>query len=108
MLIHNLDEDGNGNVCTYIEETFDYLINLWVASHATWVEAFRIRNGSDFKNIALTKKQEAETMIQEFMNIKEYTKPIFNKLHSLHHYHMNLFCNNCANLDFSLISNIFP
>ena len=76
LLPRNL-EDGNGNVCTDLEETFDYLINLWVAGHATWVEAFRIRNGSDFKNIAITKKQEAETMIQEFMNIKENAKPIF-------------------------------
>ena len=78
LLPRNL-EDGNGNVCTDLEETFDYLINLWVAGHATWVEAFRIRNGSDFKNIAITKKQEAETMIQEFMNIKENAKPIFCK-----------------------------
>ena len=30
---------------------------------------------SDFKNVAVTKKQEAETMIQEFMNIKENAKP---------------------------------
>ena len=32
---------------------------------------------SDFKNVAVTKKQEAETMIQEFMNIKENAKPNF-------------------------------
>ena len=77
IIIRNLDEEENGDVCTDLEETFDYLINLWVAGHATWVEAFRITNDSNFENIALTKKQEAETMIQEFMNIKEYTKPIF-------------------------------
>lgn len=78
LLLRNLDENGNDEkVCTDLEETFDYLINLWVAGHATWVEAFRIRNDPDFKNHAVKKKQEAEAMIQKFIDIKENAKPIF-------------------------------
>ena len=56
FIIRNLNEEENGDVCTDLEETFDYLINLWVAGHATWVEAFRITNDSNFENIAVTKK----------------------------------------------------
>ena len=41
------------------------------------MEAFRIKNNSDFENIATNKKQEAESMITEFINIKEMAKPDF-------------------------------
>ena len=41
------------------------------------MEAFRIKNNSDFENIATHKKQEAESMIMEFMNLKEMAKPDF-------------------------------
>ena len=53
----NLDEDES--VCT--EEISDYLINLRVLGHATWVQAFRVKNNNSIETFAESKKQDAET-----------------------------------------------
>ena len=71
----NLDEDES--VCTDLEEISDYLINLWVLGHATWVQAFRIKNNNSIETFAESKKQDAETMIQTFIYMKENVKPLY-------------------------------
>ena len=71
----NLDEDES--VCTDLEEICDYLINLWVLGHATWVQAFRIKSRWQIENLAERKKQDAETMIQTFIDMKENVKPLY-------------------------------
>ena len=65
-------------MCTDLEEFCDYLTNLWVLGHATWVQAFRIKNNNNnnsIENFAESKKQDAETMMQTFIDMKENVKP---------------------------------
>ena len=66
-------------VCTDLDETYDYLINLWVVGHARWVQAYKIRskNQREIKSFADEKKKEAQSKIQTFMDSKEDVKPTF-------------------------------
>ena len=64
-------------MCTDLEEICDYLLNLWVLGHATWVQAFRIKNNNTIENFAESKKHDAETMMQTFITVKENVKPLY-------------------------------
>ena len=66
-------------VCTDLEETYNFLINLWVVGHATWVQAYTIknRNGNAVENFADKKMVEAQSKIQKFMDMKELVKPAY-------------------------------
>ena len=64
-------------MCTDLEEFCDYLTNLWVLGHATWVQAFRIKNNNNnnsIENFAESKKQDAETMMQTFIDLNDHAK----------------------------------
>ena len=50
-----------------MKDTFNYLVGLWVIGHATWVQAYKIKNQDFLKNANL-KKNETEAFIEEFKN----------------------------------------
>ena len=66
--------DSDNIICIDIRETFEYLIGLWVAGHATWAQAFKIENKSkDFDELKIKKK--TQNVIDEFQNIKDTVTP---------------------------------
>ena len=73
------EDDENDAVCTDLEEAYEFLINLWVVGHATWVQAYTIKNknGNVYENFADKKMEEAQSMIQTFTDKKENIKPAY-------------------------------